>query len=534
MRAADGITVQDANGQVRFANEAAARAMGFEDPDELMRTPQAELIARFELLDASGEPLSPHLLPGRRLLLGGPEEGAVVRFRVRATGDERWSIVRPSAVRDADGRIEFVISSFQDVTALKQSEQHLSLLADAGAILGGSVDYQETLNELARLVVSELADWCVVDIVEPESGVRRVAVAHVDPEKVRLAEEVQRRYPTDDTETGAVARVLETREPMLLREVTDEQLAAAAQDEEHAAQLRVLGLRSVLIVPLVARDNVLGALTLVRSDPARAFGEEDLPITRELAARAAVAVDNARLLNDATEALRLRDDFLAIASHDMRTPLAAILGYLQLARRRLAASDAPDLDRIGDYLASAEATTNRLTGLVADLMDISLLRSGQPLPLDRSRISLSELAGRIVEQHRRLAPDSPISLETNADPVVVDTDVRRLERVLDNLVGNAVKFSPPGAEITVSATAADGSACLTVTDRGRGIPEGELGSIFERYRRGSNALGVRGTGLGLAGSREIVRQLGGEIEVSSRLGEGSTFTVRLPLPDDAP
>ncbi|HLY35989.1 MAG TPA: HAMP domain-containing sensor histidine kinase, partial [Candidatus Limnocylindria bacterium] len=244
--------------------------------------------------------------------------------------------------------------------------------------------------------------------------------------------------------------------------------------------------------------------------------------------------DNARLLNDATEALRLRDDFLAIASHDMRTPLAAILGYLQLARRRLAASDAPDLDRIGDYLASAEATTNRLTGLVADLMDISLLRSGQPLPLDRSRISLSELAGRIVEQHRRLAPDSPISLETNADPVVVDTDVRRLERVLDNLVGNAVKFSPPGAEITVSATAADGSACLTVTDRGRGIPEGELGSIFERYRRGSNALGVRGTGLGLAGSREIVRQLGGEIEVSSRLGEGSTFTVRLPLPDDAP
>jgi signal transduction histidine kinase len=530
LRAADGITVQDASGRLRFANLAAARAMGFDDPEEPVRIPGSELMSRFELLDAAGNPLPEGDLPGRRLLRGGPEEGGIVRFRVRATGEERWSLVRPSAVRDADGRIEFIISSFQDVTALKESEQRLSLLADAGAILGGSVDYQETLNELARLVVKQLAVWCVVDVVEPDSGIRRVAVAHGDPEKVRLAEEVQGRYPTADSETGAVGTVLRTGEPMLIPIVTEEQLNDAAQDEEHAGYLRILGLRSVLIVPLIARDTVLGALTLVRSDPARAFGPGDLPITRELAARAAVAVDNARLLNDATEALRLRDDFLAIASHDMRTPLAAILGYLQLAQRRLEASDAPNRGKLAEYLASAEATTNRLTGLVTDLMDVSLLRSGQPLPLERATIDLTELASRIVDLHRRLAPDYTLGLNAGDDPVLVDTDARRLERVLDNLIGNAVKFSPSGGEIAVTVTATDEHACLMVIDHGRGIPEEELGGIFERYRRASNALGVRGTGLGLAGSREIVRQLGGEIEVASRLGEGSTFTVRLPLP----
>ena len=529
MRAADGITVQDANGQVRFANLAAARAMGFDDPEVLSRIAPADLMARFELLDAAGHALSPEELPGRRLLRGGAEEEAVVRFRVKATGEERWSLVRPSAVRAADGRIEFVISSFQDVTALKDSEHRLHLLADAGAILGRSTDYQETLNELAHLVVTELADWCVVDIVEPESGMRRVAVAHADPAKVRLAEEVQRRYPSTDPEGGPVGTVIRTREPLLLPIVTDEQLAEAARDEEHAGYLRVLGLRSVLIVPLVARDAALGALTLVRSDPGRAFGQADLRLTRELAARAAVAVDNARLLNDATEALRLRDDFLAVASHDMRTPLAAILGYLQLARRRLDGPDAPDLERLAGYIQSAEATTNRLTGLVADLMDISLLRAGQPLPLERSRVDLAELAARLADQHRRLAPEHVLTLEIGNDPMIVDADSRRLATVLDNLIENAVKFSKPEQAITIAVAKDGGFARLSVIDRGLGIPTEELPRIFERFRRASNASGVRGTGLGLAGSREIVRQLGGEITVESRVGSGSTFSVRLPL-----
>jgi PAS domain S-box-containing protein len=528
LRAGDGITVQDVDGHVRFANFAAARAMGFDDPDELVRTPQAELMSRFELLDAAGAPLSGEDLPGRRVMRGGSEEEAVVRFRIRATGEERWSLVRPSAVRRADGSVEFVISSFQDVTPLKESERRLSLLADAGAILGGSVDYQETLNQLARLVVDELADWCVVDVVEPESQMRRVAVAHVDPEKVRLAQEVQRRYPSADGETDAVANVIRTGEPLLVPIVTEEQLAAAAQDEEHAGYLRVLGLRSALIVPLIARGTVLGALTLVRSDPLRAFGESDLPLTKELAARAAVAVDNARLLHDATEAVRLRDDFLAVASHDMRTPLAAILGYLQLARRRLAAADL-DPAKLLDYLESAEKTTNRLTGLVQDLMDISLLRSGQPIPLDRERLDLADLATRIVEQHRRLTPEHRVTLDVGEGPAIVEGDHHRLERVLDNLLGNAVKFSPPEAEIRVALTTSDGLARLSVIDEGLGIPEEDLPGIFERFHRASNATSVRGTGIGLSGSREIVRQLGGEIHVTSRLGKGSTFTVQLPL-----
>ena len=360
-------------------------------------------------------------LPGRRAQREGSAPEGLVRFRIRATGEERWSLVRPAVVRAPGGQVQFVINSFHDVTALKETERRLTLLADAGSILGKSVDYQESLNELARMVVPQLADWCVVDVVEPESGLRRVAVAHEDASLVELAEEVQRRWPSN-TEEGATGDVLKSGEPLLLPVITEEQLLTAARDEEHGRYLRALGLNSVAILPLTARGRVLGLLTLVRSDRSRAFGEEELPLLGELAARAGTAIDNSRLLHEATEAVRLRDDFLAIASHDMRTPLAAILGYLQLGLRRAKRVEEPGSEKLVEYLSAAESMAGRLTDLVADLMDVSLLRSGRPIALEMVELEVAPVLERVIDVHQKLARTHRFAFVHDA-PVVVQADL---------------------------------------------------------------------------------------------------------------
>jgi PAS domain S-box-containing protein len=527
LHAADAITVQRPDGTLAYANLAAARALGYDSPAEVLATPLAELMTRFELLDEDGAPMSAAGLPGRRAMAGETGPPQVVRFRMRATGDERWSLVQAIPILGDGGEVSLVINTFQDVTDLKRTERRLRLLADAGATLGRSAEYQETLQELADLVVPEFADWCVVDIVEPTRPFRRVATAHADPAKRRLAEEIQRRYPPDPARPGGVGDVIASGQPLVIEEVTPDMLRQAATDDDHMAMLEEAGIGSVVILPLVARSQVLGAMTLVAAPERPRLTGADLPLAEELARRAALAIDNARLLHEATEAVRLRDDFLAMASHDMRTPLAVILASLQLARRRIAAAGDPgDVTR---HLESAERTTRRMTGLVGELMDISMLRSGETLPLDLRQIDLVEIGDAAAEEYRTLTDRHTIELRGDGS-VVGLWDRGRLERVLRNLLDNALKYSPAGGSITLTVEADDGGrwAVVSVADEGVGIPAEDLPELFEKFHRGSNTRELRGTGLGLAGSRAVVEQLGGTITVESTLDVGSTFTVRLP------
>jgi len=524
--AAGPITVQDATGRLIYANQAAARQVGFASAEEFLAAPIEEVVARYDLIDEAGRPMAFDALPGRRALRGEPEPAAIVGFRLAGDPNPHWSVIQATAVTE-DGRVRFVINAFQDITRLKDTEDRLRVLADAGAILADSVDYPSTLQSLAELVVPRLADWCVVDIVEP-SGLRRVAVAHPDPRKRALAEEIQRRYPSDPDRPGGVGDVIRTGRTQLISRVSDEMLVAAARDDTHLDLIRGLGLRSAAIVPLIARGQVLGAITLA-GESGHIFEEAELPYLEDLARRAAVAVDNARLLHEAKEAIRLRDDFLAMASHDMRTPLQAILANIQLAARRLGREDADGAQReaMRDNLAHAERSTGRLALLVGDLLDVAMLRSGHSLNLERSEVDLAGLVRRVVADHQAATRIHRIEV-TVAPDLSITTDPVRLERVLDNLVGNAVKYSPDGGEIVVDVTATDGSVAVAVRDQGIGIPVSDLASIFEPYRRGSNAATLRGIGLGLSGSRDVIRELGGELTVESTEGEGSVFTARLP------
>ncbi len=224
---ADGITVQDLDGRLLFANEGAAKLTGCASPEELLATPSPELMSRFELFDEDGRPFSSRDLPGRRALAGEATPEAVIKFRVVKTGEERWSLVRANAVRDSRGEIQFSISIFHEITDRKRAEQNQQFLADVGAVLAGSLDFQTTLTSVARLCVPRLADWCAVDVLEPNGNPRRLAVAHVDPEKVRWAVDIQGRYPPESNSPRGVHQVIRTGEPELYPEIPDQRLVEA-------------------------------------------------------------------------------------------------------------------------------------------------------------------------------------------------------------------------------------------------------------------------------------------------------------------
>ena len=527
--AADPITVQDASGRLVYANEAAARQVGFRTAEEMLATPITELMARYELINEDGAPLPMDALPGRRALRGEAEPAAIIGFRLSGEPATRWSIVQATPVVSA-GHVRYVINAFQDVTRLKHTDDRLRILADAGAILADSIDYQATLQALADLVVPLLADWCVVDVVEA-SEVRRIAVAHPNPAKRAFVEDLQRRYPADPERPGGVREVIESGTSQIIPTIGDEILEAAAQDEEHLRLLRSLGLRSAAIIPLIARGQVLGAMTLAGAESGHVYLEADRAFLEDLGRRAAVAVDNARLLHEAKEAIRLRDDFLAMASHDMRTPLQAILSNVQLAIRRLEGAG-PDAtaerqDALRENLDRAEHTTHRLSSLVGDLLDVAMLRSGREIGLQMADFDLAEVAGRIADAHQSTAVTHRISVQ-GLPALPVHSDRVRVERVLDNLVANAVKYSPSGGDVVIELAGDEREVRVAVRDQGIGIPAAELRSVFEPYHRASNASTLRGIGLGLSGSRAIIRQLGGELTASSTEGVGSTFEVRLP------
>jgi len=526
---ADGVTVLDRTGSLRFANAAAARMMGFDDAAEIVGRSSDSVVGRFELLDDDGRPLDPMVLPTRRAFAGEAEPEATVRFRSKGSDHDRWSMVRSRLLTGGSREADLVITSFQDITGIKQVERRLSFLLQASALLGESADYHETLNRIAWLVVPSLADWCVFDVLGVGDSVERVATAHADPEMQRLADDIQRRWPPDLTQPGALQEVLRRRRAVHVRQITDEVLSAGARDEDHLAAIRRLGLREALSVPLMGRGHVLGAVTVGQSSPRPSLSPEDVATVEDLGRRAGAAVDAALLLEESQESLRLQEEFMAVTSHDMRTPLAAVRGYAQLARRHLS-GDQQDLDSVDRWLGDIDESATRLTSLVSEFMDVTLLRAGQEVPLQLQPTDVAAIASDSVREHQGAAGESHrFSISTRPDVVVGNWDPVRIGRVFDNLLGNAVKFSPDGGRIDVTILGDESQATIEIADQGIGIAPQDLARIFLPMYRGLNARAVAGTGLGLAGSRRLVELMGGEITVKSRLGKGAAFTVRLPL-----
>ena len=260
---ADAVTAQAPDGRLLFANEAAARSMGFETPQELMDAPITAIMDRYEIIDDRGDPFPLEALPGRRALGGEDNAETVVRFRVRDTGEERWSAVKAAPIRDHDGNVVMAINVIEDITTHKRAELAQRFLARSAEVLASSLDPDQLLVEIANLAVPELADWCSVEVQTDGGLLERKALAHVNPDVRQRAIDLARRYPPDPDAPQGVYKVVSTGQPELYPDIPDEMLRAAAVDEEHYNEIVAIGMRSAIVVPMTTRGRTLGALTWV-------------------------------------------------------------------------------------------------------------------------------------------------------------------------------------------------------------------------------------------------------------------------------
>lgn len=292
---ADAVTAQAPDGRLLFANEAAAATLGFASPEELLAAPVEAILSRFEILDEEGRPFPLEALPGRRALVG--EEGAesVVRFRVQETGEERWAAVKATPIRDPQGDVTMAINVIEDITTHKRAELAQRFLARSGQVLASSMDPDDLLQEIAKLAVPEIADWCAVDLLTDTGKLERKALAHADPEQVQRAIELSRRYPPDPDAPVGSYHVARTGQPELYPEIPDAVLREATVDDEHYREIKAIGMRSAIIVPLATHGRTLGVLSFVSGPSGRRFDEQDVELAQELGRRCAAAIDNARL-----------------------------------------------------------------------------------------------------------------------------------------------------------------------------------------------------------------------------------------------
>ena len=447
----------------------------------------------------------------------------------RRDGTHFPALVTDAPVTDAAGHVVAIVGVSQDITERKRAEDASRFLAEASVVLASSLDDTALLEQLAQLAVPRLADWCAVDMIEANGAFRRLAVAHVDPAKVELAWELERRYGFDPNLPEGAARVLRSGESVLYPEISDALLAQVAQDAEHLRMLQHVGLRSGMIVPLVARERTLGAISLGAAESGRTFGMADLQLAEDLARRAALAIDNARLYGEAQAAVHLRDEFLSVAAHELKTPVTSVLGYSQVLGRR-AARDPALGERNRHAVQVIEAQAERLSRLISSLLEVSRLATGH-FHVELEPLDLAALLRRIGEEVRPTLEGHKLELTLPDHPVMIDGDALRLEQMLQNLIQNAIKYSPEGGPISLRLEQEETRAAIAVVDQGVGIPETALAQLFQRFFRAANSAQAHtaGMGIGLYVVHEIVTRHGGTVEVTSEEGHGSTFTVRLPL-----
>ena len=417
-----------------------------------------------------------------------------------------------------------------DIGERKRSEEWQALLSEAGATIAVSLDQAMTLESLIHLLVPRVADWCTLDLTDDNNNLTRAAFAHADPAKELLLRELGERYPPASGLPSPLLTALRGGRARLNGRISASERAALTRDPAHLQLVEAIGLDSALVVPLQARGRMLGVLSLVRVAP-RDFNAADLEAAEELTRRCALALDNARLYQQAQEAVRLRDQFVAIASHELRTPVTSIRGYAQLLERQ-AAKGTLDPERARRHAGQIVSQSAQLSALISDLLDASRFQQGR-LNLNPEECDLAALAATVLAAFRgapERTPNHTLRLDAPA-PVIGHWDRARLDQVLTNLISNALKYSPEGGEVRVEVGAAVGNqARLVVHDQGLGILPAEQAQLFQPFARGASSQGhIGGTGLGLYIVRQIVEGHGGAVTVTSAPGGGSAFAVTLPL-----
>ena len=532
---ADGVMLVDSEGRTVFLNSAAQTLLGRTE----VGVPIFQQAGAYRLRDRNGRLIDEKSLPAARAL----STGKPVRDRtlIIERDDREIAISMSATPLQEDGRISGVVVTFRDVTERHRLEEELQvqaeraqILADAGAFFTSNIDPVWVTQAIAERTAEVLGDWAAVIIRSRDSADLRVAsIYHRDLASLGLAWSYIYRQPLKVGD-GIIGQVIATGYPSLTTNVGSAQSGISAATDTTSYHTPSMQLASLLILPLRTRRETIGALVIAANNPDCAMTEEKLPLAELLAERASLAIDNAMLYTEQVEARRkvedlsrLKDEFLSIASHELRTPVTSIKGYTQLAKTLIHEND---LGTSEEYLDIALDQIDRMSRLILELLDVSRIETGR-LEIRREPIDWSAFVHDVVHHHHTTVSDRRLALNVpvNGKRVVGDRD--RLEQVLGNLLENAVKYSPDGSEILVGVEDKGDQLVTAVRDRGIGIPADELSQVFERFHRGRQVSSTNygGLGLGLYITKQIIERHGGTIWVESAEGVGTTFYFALPV-----
>ena len=566
----DLILIMDETGLVVAANDSVERVLGY-PPDHLIGASLTKIIPeRYREQHRLG--LQRYLETGKRNL----DWRSIDLPGLRSDGREIPLAI--SFGEFSEGGRRFFTGILRDVSNEKRIASMLGFLARVGADLAStSLDYRDTLKTVAEAAVPLMADWCAVDIVQEDGRLERLAVAHIDPAKIALARELASRYPPDPDAPYGALHVVRTRQTEFLADIPVEFLRKAARDEHHFDLISSLGLRSYVVVPLLAHNRVYGAITLAHAESGRHFSESDVPIIEDLGRRAGLAIHDAGLYRDALQSNRLleeqateleqqteeaqalaeelegqaeeqrriavdlagkteevakanlaKSEFLASMSHELRTPLNAISGYVELLELGLRG---PITEEQRADLARIRLNSRHLLALINDVLNFAKVDAGR-LEYRIERIALDQILkhceAMVLPQIH--AKRISYSYEECGDSVYVLADPEKVQQIILNLLGNALKFTPEGGYLSASCDQTDAAGRVHIRDTGVGIESDKLEAIFEPFVQVNQSLNQpgQGAGLGLAISRSLAQAMNGDVVVVSEPGQGSTFTLTLP------
>ncbi|HWP49869.1 MAG TPA: ATP-binding protein [Candidatus Limnocylindrales bacterium] len=434
-----------------------------------------------------------------------------------------------SEIREINERL--LITSVREQTArteLELAQKRLTFLTEASTQLVTSLDYENSLEKLAHLPVPYLCDFCLIDIITEDQVLHRSAIAHVNPSKLPLLQELQKSYVPHLGKEHPIVNVLRTGRSEIYPEITDELLATKyALDAKHLSILQKLEIKSSMHIPLRARGRTLGVITFVSADSGRHYDLTDLALAEDFTQRAAIIIDNARLLHEVQEVNRRKDEFLAMLAHELRNPLAPILNSLEIIRLRQI--DDPILKRSLDIL---ERQAQYIVRLLDDLSDVSRITQGK-IQLNKEPLDLATIVVGAVETSRPLieARKHELLISLPKEPLKLEADPVRLRQILINLLNNAAKYTPPGGRIWLMGTREENEVVIRIRDTGMGIPPEMLSRIFDLFIQVDQSLDRTqgGLGIGLTLVRSLVEMHGGKVSAHSPgPGQGSEFVIRLP------
>ncbi len=422
-------------------------------------------------------------------------------------------------------------------TAAEGAQQRLWFLAEANAVLSSSLDLETTLARVAGLAVPSLADCCVAHIFPGDQNEARSAISHIDPSKEELVRDLHSRYVPAPDEPHPLMRMMNSEAPVLVEEIDEAAMAGIVRDEEHREILRKLNFKSYMAVPLVARGRLFGALTFATSASGRRYSQQDLSLAEELARRAALALDNARLYENSQrvqEALRValeaKDEFLGVMSHELRTPITAIYGGIRVLQSRGERLDDESKTRL---LEDIEQESERLFRLVENLLVLSRLELGQEVATEP--VLAQRIIGKLASNFKQRRPARSLILDVDEEMDPVAAEPHYLEQVLRNLLTNADKYSPFDSPIEIQTRTRNGEAEIVILDHGLGIAPEEAETIFERfYRSDRTSAQAAGIGLGLTVCKRLMEAQAGRVWARPRQGGGLEVGITLRTYKEAP